>query len=234
MRERVELIRVSHPYLGPYEADLTSVGQDEEQEHLLLLLIAQDHPPLQIGERLVLTWDGERTKSGRAIVEMINQDTQELDGDWTGVKLSLTMQTEPKNNRHYPRLYGGFDVYYASLLQFDDITGWLDVDCNIDEIKADQRFAKPIDELMNFSVNGLSFETNQPIDQGQQLVCVLGINQVNKPIKCLAKVVRCENLENTYMIALSFMSPPQSLTEVLTDFTLKLQKKEIEGDIDEI
>ena len=235
MREHIQLIRVAHPYLGPYSADLTTVRTHTTHEYKLFVLLNNGHPPLEQGERLVLKWEGEGSKVGRGVVEEVRVEKEEGDGlEWQGIKLSLNIKENQSDHRHYPRLYAGFELYVAPLDEFEDIASWLEAPCNLEEVSQDKRFIKPSDELMNFSVNGIAFETPTTIEQGQQLLCVLHINSLKQTIKCLAKVVRCERTYELHSVALSFISPPQKLIEVLTDFTLKLQKKEIEGDSDEV
>ena len=103
-----------------------------------------------------------------------------------------------------------------------------------DEVRADSRFHQPNDELINFSVSGLSFESNHPIDHSSSLACAIAIGGASDLIRCLGKVVRCEKSDDGYQIALHFISPPQALIDALSEFTLKIQREETGGGVDEV
>ena len=55
-------------------------------------------------------------------------------------------------------------------------------------------------------------------------------NQPHTLTRCLGKVVRCEARDDRFIIAINFVSPPPELTQKLSDFTLKLQRIETEGE----
>lgn len=235
MRERVQLIRVSHPHLGPYEADLIATANGEEQGHVVYLPFSPEDSPLRLGERIVMSWYGESSKRGRGIVEEIRpEDIETHESEWQTLKLSVSMQDLGLNLRHYPRLIGGFEFFYASFEEIETPEEWLLSTTQQDEVRSDARFKQPTDELINFSVSGLSFESNHPIDISSSLACAIAIGGSSDLIRCLGKVVRCVKADRVYQIALHFISPPQDLIDELSEFTLKIQREETGGGVDEV
>jgi hypothetical protein len=230
MRERVQLIRVSHPYLGSYEADLVSTNDADKQGYAVYLPVSEDDMPLETGERVILKWDDEVNKRGRGVVESIDvEDHQEHESDWQTLKISVAIKDHNSNLRHYPRLLGGFEFLYASLDEIDNVEEWLSNRIESISIRSDSRFSQPKDELINFSVSGFSFESEHPIDNSTPLVCAVGVESTTELIRCLAKVVRCQKNEEIYEVAVHFISPPQRLINALSEFTLKLQRQQTEG-----
>jgi hypothetical protein len=214
-----------------------SSQEDRTQEYTLYLPISDEDTPLEAGERLVLRWDDETQKRGRAIVEEINNDKESASGhdlSWHTFKISVQIQDHVSNLRHYPRLLSGFEFFYASLHEIDEGEDWLTNTTTLDLHRLDIRFSRPIDELINFSVSGLSFESNEPIDNSSPLLCAIGVDRSKALIRCLSKVVRCEREGDHYCVAIHFISPPVELAETLSDVTLRLQRKETEGELHEI
>ncbi len=230
MRERVQLIRVSHPTLGPYEADLTRLDQSDQETYTVYLPVNDQDTPLQVGERLVLKWALGQQKRGRGVVEEVHTD--ELEGhdlSWQTYRVSVQIQDHASNLRHYPRMIAGFEFFYAPLLEIEEGEEWLTVTSSLDNLRADPRLSHPIDNLLDFSVSGLSFEAKKPVDSSSPLLCAIGIGYPAQLIRCLSKVVRCEPEEDHYAIAIHFISPPVELAQALSDYTLRLQRKETEG-----
>ena len=235
MRERVQLIRVSHPHLGPYEADLIASVNGEDQGHIVYLPFGPEDSPLCLGERIVMSWYGESSKRGRGIVEDIrSEDIDTHESDWQTLKVSVAMQDLGLNLRHYPRLVGGFEFFYISFEEMETPEEWLLSTNQSDNIRSDGRFNQPNDELINFSVSGMSFESDHPIDISSSLVCAIGVGGSSELIRCLGKVVRCVHIDDCYQIALHFISPPDPLINALSEFTLKIQREETGGGVDEV
>lgn len=237
MRERVQLIRVSHPELGPYEADLISNQGIEDIEYTVYMPVNNEDFPLASGERLVLRWDDESQRRGRAIVEGIDNegDQQERhDLNWQTFKVSVHIQDHASNLRHYPRLIAGFEFFYASLHEIEEGEDWLTTTTTLDLHRQDTRFSRPIDDLINFSVSGLSFESKTAIDSSSPLLCAIGVDRSKVLIRCLSKVVRCALEGEYYSVAIHFISPPLELAETLSDVTLRLQRIETEGETYEV
>ena len=233
MRERVQLIRVSHPELGPYEADLISVGGEESLDYTVYLPLSDQDVPLEANERLVLRWEDESQKRGRAVVEEVDTDSETAEDSelsWQTFKISVQIQDSAANLRHYPRLVAGFEFFYASLHDIIEGEDWLTNTTTLDLHRQDTRFSRPLDKLINFSVSGLSFESDVAIDSSSPLLCAIGIDRSKLLIRCLSKVVRCEQEEGHYSVAIHFISPPVELAEALSEMTLRLQRKETEGE----
>lgn len=249
MRERVQLIRVSHPHLGPYEADLVPVSQTRASARVELL--PSDSPPAvhdhsgyvahlfvqsnsaqpHVGERVVLRWDEGRR--GRGVITLVQAESQEgNDTSWLTFKLQIELQEHDRDFRHYPRMIGGIELWYAPMEDVEESEAWLSGEARALTID-DDRFMRPLDALMNFSVSGLSFEAQAPLDLSRLLLCALKVGESDEDghtrhnlIRCLSKVVRSAPEDDHFSIAISFVSPPPELTAALTDQTLKLQRLE--------
>lgn len=241
MREHAQLIRVSHPHLGSYEVDLVPVyplpDATTEVDYYAYVLINNESEPLVSGERVVLKWVNS-TQHGRGEITEVTEEPEEGSEatEWRTFKVSISMREQNLNLRHYPRLLGGLSLLYASLESITNPEAWLNevVDHEAEVLEADPRFSAPLDSLMNFSVSGLSFESERALDTSHFLLCSLGLGGEEERVRCLAKVVRCHESDQHFNIALSFVSPPPKLTQKLSAFTLKLQRIETEGERDEI
>lgn len=241
MRERVQLVRVSHPHLGHYEADLVVLDNHLDAERVagcqVFLPMSKDGIPLEVGERVVIRWMGESTMRGRGVVAEIGQeDEEDRDDQWLTYKLEITLQDHVSNLRHYPRMLGGIRLYFAPVEAIEDADAWLASEGGDEELSQDERFHTSIDELMNFSVSGLSFEASIELDPSIPLICAIGVGGGDRLIRCLGKVVRCVEIGSSsrYEVALHLISPPHELVEELSAFTLRLQKIETEGESDEV
>ena len=233
MREQIQLIRVSHPHLGSYEADIVKTGAPMEApdqfEYVAYLPVSPESTPFTSGERVVVKW-AENNLRGRGVVSEIGEEDQ-VGGDqtWRTLKLSITLKEPTLNLRHYPRLFGGISLFYARVEAVEDTEAWLTQSGTSQELIDDERFSAPLDRLMNFSVSGLSFEADEPLSTSRLLLCAIGLNAEGSLVRCLGKVVRCQNKDDRFLIALNFISPPPELTQQLSEFTLKLQRLETEG-----
>lgn len=251
MRERVQLIRVSHPHLGPYEADLVPASQihtsgesdplssdsppaiDTHLGYIAYLFVQSGSVTPAVGERVVLRWDEEESGRGRGVITHVKADRQEGDDtEWVTFKLLIELQERDRDFRHYPRMIGGIELWYAPMEDVEESEAWLNGETSAFELD-DARFMRPIDALMNFSVSGLSFEAQKPLDLSRLLLCALKVGESSEAgsaerglVRCLGKVVRSVPEADHFSIAIHFVSPPPELTTALTDQTLKLQRLE--------
>lgn len=241
MRERVQLIRVSHPQLGHYEADLMRLEASDHEDgshYVIFLPMNTQGPSLEVGERVVVRWEQRDNPSqaplkGRGrVVEVIREggEGDGVDEHWLTYRLEISLQNHVSNLRHYPRLLGGIRLYYAPVNTIEDADAWLTTGPRSEtDLNSDSRFSLPLDELMNFSVSGLSFESEASLDSSSLLLCAVGVGVEEELSWTLGKVVRCQPSELGYSVALHFVSPPQELIEKLSSFTLKLQRVETDG-----
>ena len=238
MREQIQLIRVSHPHLGSYEADIVKTESHAEApddvEYVAYLPVNPESTPFTAGERVVVKWS-ENNLRGRGTISGIGEE-ERTGGDqaWRTLKLSITLKEPTLNLRHYPRLFGGLSLFYTTVEMIEDAEAWLTRSGGVQELVDDERFSAPLDPLMNFSVSGLSFEAREPLNTSHLLLCAIGLYTDSKLARCLGKVVRCQPKDDRFLIALNFVSPPPELTQQLSEFTLKLQRLETEGDRDEV
>ena len=240
MRERVQLMRVSHPILGQYEADFLQQEDQGESSYIAYLTMDKIDPVVMIGERVVITWLDDPSKHARAKIEAITLEQSQSQDEWETFKLTLNLQSQSNDLRHYPRLVGGFQFLYALVDHIDNVEQWLEAKEDLSTVQKHSVFEQSIDDLLNFSVSGLSFEAKSNIDNSTIIACAILLNGSAEVIKCLAKVTRCLEILNTdstldhYQIAIHFISPPQILTQVLSELTLRLQRRETEGNTNEV
>ena len=79
MREQIQLIRVSHPHLGSYEADIVKTESPMEApdqfEYVAYLPVSSESTPFAEGERVVIKW-GDNNLRGRGMIsEHVNAKT---------------------------------------------------------------------------------------------------------------------------------------------------------------
>ena len=81
---------------------------------------------------------------------------------------------------------------------------------------------------MNFSVNGLSFESEQTCDKGDILLLHMGVGESTDRWRASGKVVRVQDISEgdnpLFDIAISFEVIPDAAMEALSDFTLSIQE----------
>lgn len=236
MREQAQLLRISYPHLGAYEVDLVKLyplpGEETTADYLAYLAIHHDNDPPTIGERIVLKWN-ERLQGGRGeVVDLVEeQDDTGPDSEWRTFKISIAVHEQSIDARDYPRLVGGLSLFYANVDHIDEAEAWLSGLEDAENVSQDTRFSQPLDAFMNFSVSGVSFEAGEALSVSSPVLCALGMtNQPQTLTRCLGKVVRCEARDERFIIAINFVSPPPELTQTLSDFTLKLQRIETEGE----
>lgn len=246
MRERIQLMRVSHPILGQYEADFLYQETEGKPTYTVYLTVDKIDPVVIVGERIVMTWLDDPSKHARAKIQSVTRELAQDQDEWETFQLTLEIQSQSNDLRHYPRLVGGFKLFYSLLDKIENVEDWLERAEEESQLLHQENFIKPLDDLLNFSVSGLSFETQAPLDISTVIACAIIQRNKVELIKCLAKVTRCAELkdelqdselskdEKYYQIAVHFISPPQILTQALTELTLRLQRRETEGVAHEI
>ena len=75
---------------------------------------------------------------------------------------------------------------------------------------------------MNFSINGVAFEIDKPMDIDSKLWVTLFVK--DEPIYGVARVVRCSKNADGFEVALYFEVLPTKAIEYLTELTLRLQE----------
>jgi hypothetical protein len=250
MRERVQLIRVRHPYLGPYEADIIPSQRDDEHtidsshshsevppalnlnaDYIAYLPIPAESTPFEAGERVVLRWGDEHDQRGRGVIARVGSEAQEGgDQAWQTAKLLITLHERESDLRHYPRMLTELQVVYTPMEMIADPESWLSQSGPIEAFEQDERFFKPLNSLVNFSVSGVSFKAKQAQDISRLMLCALNIDaHADEALRCLAKVVRSERdeyEEESFDIVLNFITPPPELSNAMSQLTLKLQRLE--------
>ena len=222
MRTQARLIRVKDPSLSPLEADLINFNQDNHQsvEAIAPIHIKRSEGQIpEAGERLVLRWEeGDQRLSGHASIEKVDYEAQQENQEWQTLKLTLKLQGIESNSRHYPRMLGGIALTFTPIDHVQEVEGWMGHQAELDLQH------HPLDPLMNFSVNGLKFESDQELTESTLLACEVGLSVDQSRWRTLAKVVRVWNEETHFSIAIHFISPPTDLTDTLSAYTLRLQK----------
>ncbi len=145
-----------------------------------------------------------------------------------GNRISLASpQLRPRDKRLYPRLYGNiplrFQVHNAEEGELV-VHRWL-AGSTRDLVPRPWFTPEP---FMNFSVNGLSFESEQGCREGDLLLLHMGVGESDKRWRATGKVVRCSEITDNdkplFQIAMSFEAIPDAAMEALSDFTLSIQE----------
>lgn len=231
MRSFVRLLRVKHPTLTPLEADLTLI---EPQTACVVTPYTQheDEAPLTAGERLIVEWSQQDMRA-RAVVLEVNFQAFEGDsseaverfGAQGTLQLTLQLTLSDPDARHYPRLLGGISVRFCAL---DDRVATLDTDAWLAHKEVALPLITPLDELMDFSVHGLAFESPEHLEGSAFVLCEVGVAREADRWRTSAKVARSWPLgEGRFGLALQFISPPPALTDALSAYTLELQRASV-------
>ena len=213
MSEPVRLLRVKRPLEGYIEAHLTRHGPEHADATLVL---GDDRAALSSSERLIIEWPNgaPRTRATVSAVD-VTQDAQ--------VTLSLSLTPSEPDARHYPRLVGGVALSFTSAPNEPElITAWL---TDPPRSASALRLSSALDELMNFSVYGLAFESPMHLEVGEALLCELGLSRDQERWRTRAVVARSWPVgEGRHGLALQFTDPPSGLIDTLAAYTLELQK----------
>lgn len=145
-----------------------------------------------------------------------------------GNRLALSNpQLRPRDKRLYPRLYGNVPMRFQVHRPDDGdlfVHRWL-AGSTQDLVPRPWHTPEP---FMNFSVNGLSFESPAACKKDDLLLLHLGVGESAKRWRATGRVVRVtdisENDTPLFQIAMSFETIPDEAMEALSDFTLSIQE----------
>ena len=204
---------MKRPLEGHLEARLSRIAP--ELAYVELSPSSED-PELELGERLIVEW-GDEAQRARAVVKAREA------GERGALRLTLAMTLTEPDARHYPRLVGGISMRCARLDQEPSgVEAWLD---GGSDALSELSLSEALDELMNFSVYGLAFESPLALHVKDELLCELGLSREGDRWRTRAQVVRAWEIEEgRYGVALQFTDPPSGLIDTLARFTLELQK----------
>ena len=213
MSAPVRLLRVKHPLEGHLEASLSRLAPELAYVELSSSAGGLD---FELGERLIVEWSDEAQRA-RAVVK-----AREAGGEGA-LRLTLSMTLTEPDARHYPRLVGGISIRCARRDQaLSDVEAWLE---GSSDALSELRLSEALDELMNFSVYGLAFESSLALHVGDELLCELGLSRERDRWRTRAQVARAWEIgEGRYGVAIQFTDPPSGLIDTLARFTLELQK----------
>lgn len=131
--------------------------------------------------------------------------------------IKLNVEEHTSDKRLHPRLFGNIPVKLTKASEYNE-ENWLR--SNVD-ISADWIVPEP---FMNFSVNGLSFTLDSPLDKDSLYLVSFFVGSGTQEFRAVASVVRCNLQDNDYGIALYFEKISQSALAALSDFTLSIQE----------
>ena len=123
-------------------------------------------------------------------------------------------QIHPREKRLFPRLFGIINLIFKANPSREELSGWLD-----GTLEADDSWITPV-PLMNFSVNGASFHS--PVSAPAKSTLLIELN-FDKKFRGLARVVRCDEQDDQYEIAIYFEDIPDEAINHLTQLTLLIQ-----------
>jgi hypothetical protein len=94
MRERIQLMRVSHPILGQYEADFLYQETEGKPTYTVYLTVDKIDPVLIAGERIVMTWLDDPSKHARAKIQSVMRESAQDQDEWETFQLTLEIQSQ--------------------------------------------------------------------------------------------------------------------------------------------
>lgn len=211
MSDSVRLLRVKYPIEGHLDGLLTRLGPEQA---IVQLDLPSTMPALEASERLIIEWS-HGTSPTRAVLD-------DLSVEQTQYTLNLSLAPLESDARHYPRLIGGIALSFMHSTQNQhEEDAWL----NQVSMPNPYSFLEALDELMNFSVYGLAFESTKNMQVGARLLCEVGLSRSQERWRTRAEVVRAWQIsEARFGLAIFFHSPPSELIDTLAAYTLELQK----------
>ncbi len=219
----VDIINVSSPTLRTRTGTVIRFSQEVYDIDL-----HEDAPDLEVGTRLVLNMrDGHRRRVTATICE----------------RAGLRMRAEEHratapDNRVYPRLAGGVPLRYraADPRRLDaEVDTWMSGE---DDAAPPSAWRTP-DPFMNFSVTGLRFDDEALVEEGETLLCELGVPGNEERWRAAARVVRVAPLEPgerdmvqsdrpaTHSVAVHFIALPPDAGDALTHYAIRLQRAQL-------
>lgn len=199
------------PLEGHIEASLTRLGPELAKA----MVSDAEGLDLSVSERLIVEWSNGSHRA-RATVNQARSEGGQL-------TLTLSLTTSEPDARHYPRLVGGISISFAPPPEpREGVDSWLQGE---EQALSSVAFNAALDELMNFSVYGLAFESKLELQVGTPLLCELGLSRDQARWRTQAQVTRSWPVnEERHGVAIEFTSPPSGLIDVLAAYTIELQK----------
>lgn len=122
--------------------------------------------------------------------------------------------THPREKRLFPRLYGQIPLLIHEVEREFVVAKWLNGD-----IDPDSSWLKP-EPFMNFSINGVSFQSNTPLSRMSTVLVYLDEGSGSRIV---ARVIRCAKEGERYDIALYFEEVPEEVLIWFSEKTLRIQ-----------
>lgn len=198
MPQSVEAIWLTDTGPRMLRGSLSSSNQTLE-----LTLSSDEQPP--IGSRLILYGDDMQMLSTR--VSHINEKVFVLD-----------QENRPTDKRLHPRLFGNIPTLIKHASEESDAQSWLSGNSDIGD-----GWLRP-EPFMNFSVNGLSFDLSQPLQEGAECLVEFSVGDQPQKHRTRATVIRSIEKSGTFEIAIHFNGLPQDAKNRLSEFTLSIQE----------
>lgn len=136
-------------------------------------------------------------------------------------------QLRPRDKRLYPRLYGNIPLRFQAHHPDEGelvIHRWL-AGSTQDIVPRPWFIPEP---FMDFSVNGLSFESPEACVEGSLLLLHMGVGESGDRWRATGRVIRTTAIPDSspalYQVAMSFEVIPDAAMEALSDFTLSIQE----------
>ena len=130
-----------------------------------------------------------------------------------------TISTHPREKRSYPRLFSLIHLHLMPLTSKVRMTDWMKGTIPLSDITDTWIHPEP---FMNFSVNGVAFEWDEPIENNTKMLVALKEN--GNTHRCIARVVRCSEQDSgRWEVALYFEQMSNEAINHLVQLTMRLQ-----------
>lgn len=130
-----------------------------------------------------------------------------------------TISSHPREKRSYPRLFSLINLRLMPVTSEMKMTNWMNETIPLSDV--DNTWMHP-EPFMNFSVNGVAFEWDEPLAGNTKLLVALKEN--GRIHRCVARVVRCsEEDTDRWEVALYFEKMSEEAIDYLVQLTMRLQ-----------
>lgn len=130
-----------------------------------------------------------------------------------------TISSHPREKRSYPRLFSLINIRLLSVTSETDMTNWMTGDTPLSDINDTWLQPEP---FMNFSVNGVAFEWDEPFKINTKLLVEL--KEKGNTHRCIGRVVRCSEEDyDRWEVALYFEQMSDKAIDYLVQLTMRLQ-----------
>jgi hypothetical protein len=120
----------------------------------------------------------------------------------------------PREKRLFPRMYAQMSMLIQEVKTDFAVSKWLN-----NEISSDPTWVQP-EPFMNFSINGVSFQSKLPLTKSSTVLVELELDEV---YRIVARVIRCQLEGDRYDIALYFEEISEKAIKYLSSMTLRIQ-----------